>query len=128
MRNRTLLSWHRRLSVMACVVLPVLNACVSADEKERRATAAMVERAKADAVAESVFVHDSLSLAASITVDSVERMMSEERGATDADGNAWTETIFKAVTARGAVCIVDSTKAHTLLKGDTLSCQWEKTP
>lgn len=128
MRNYTTDVRRRLLPFLACVLLPALNACVSADEKERRATAAMVEQARADAAAESVFVHDSLALAASITVDTVDRVELVPRHATDEDGNAWADTIYRAIALRGTTCVVDSLKSKTLLKGDTLSCQWEKVP
>lgn len=128
MRAHNAVSWPRMRRVVVCVLLPVLHACVSADEKERRATAAMVEQAKADAAAESLYVHDSLALAASITLDTVERVETVPRRATDADGNAWADTIYRAITLRGTMCVVDSLKVKSLVKGDTLSCQWAKDP
>lgn len=113
----------RALSVSMALTLV---ACVSAEEKERRATAAMVEQAKADLAAESTFVQDSLKLAASITVDTIDLLHPLERGATDRDGNTWRDTVYQVITRDSATCLVDSLKFSTLRQGDTLSCQWEK--
>ncbi|MES2521378.1 MAG: hypothetical protein V4617_01680 [Gemmatimonadota bacterium] len=118
--------WRRLLPLFACAVLPALHACVSQEEKDRRETATMVERAKAATAAESVFVQDSISLMASITVDTVDSVELVPRRATDASGNRWADTIYRAITPSGAKCIVDSLRFNAMRKGDTLSCQWEK--
>ena len=86
----------------------------------------MIEQAKADAAADSTFAQDSLKLMASITVDTVEAVLPIPRSATDADGNSWADTIYKAITRTGASCVVDPVKFKQLTAGDTLSCQWEK--
>ena len=117
---------HSCARTLAIGALLALGACTSAQEKQRRATALMVEQAKADAAAESTFVQDSLKLMASITVDTVEIVVSVPRAATDADGISWADTIYKAITRGGASCVVDAIKSRQLTAGDTLSCQWEK--
>ena len=121
-------TYVRALAIGAFTIgaLLTLGACTSAEEKQRRATAAMVAQAKADAAAESTFVQDSLKLMTSITVDTIEIVVPVPRGATDADGNSWADTIYKAITRTGASCVVDSVKFKQLTAGDTLSCQWEK--
>lgn len=114
--------------VLVLTTMVSASACVPADEKERRRVAIMVEQAKADAVAESVFVQDSLALLSSITVDTVASVTLVQPGASDEEGNSWIDTIYQAIARRGTVCAIDSSRFATLTGGDTLSCQWEKVP
>lgn len=117
---------HSTLRVSACVMLCLTSiGCTSKEEKERRATAAMIEQAKADIAAESLFVQDSIKLAASFSVDTVLTMRALQRQATDRDGNDWTDTVYQIFTRDSAKCMVDGRKFSLLSPGDTLSCQWE---
>lgn len=114
----------RRL-VCAALVLVSLGACVSTEEKERRKEEAMIEQAQADAAAESVFVHDSINVAASITVDTVEFSRDSIVINDDAESESdRVQRVYRMFTRDRAVCIVDSMRFNTAQKGDTLSCQW----
>ena len=109
----------------AVTVLATINGCTSAEEKERRQTAAMIEQAKADAAAESSFVVDSMKLKESIVLDTVETIADSTALYTDNDGNTTTDHTYVARTRAGATCEIDAPRFATMIKGDTLSCQWD---
>jgi hypothetical protein len=119
-----------RYLTLACTLvasaLATLGACTSAEEKERRQTAAMIEQAKADAAAESSFVVDSIKLKESITLDTVATLIDSTALYTDNDGNTTTDHSYFARTQHGATCEVDALRFGMMIKGDTLSCQWEQ--
>lgn len=112
----------RRASLML-VALPLLASCTSAEEKARREEEAMVALAKADAEAESLFVHDSLAVAASISLDTV-NMLVRTTPLYDDDGNVVTPAQLIVRSTRGADCLIDSARAVRVVQGDTLRCQW----
>ena len=114
----------RRLTACA-VVLVLASACTSKEEKARRLDEAMVERAKADASAESLFVADSLKLAASITLDTVADLERQSQLYNDDSGDMQTENKYFALTRVRARCALDSARYHRTVRGDTLTCQWE---
>jgi len=113
-------------AICALTVMLSFSACVSAEEKERRKEEAMVAQAKIDMLAESLFVQDSLKLAASITVDTME--FSRDSLVLDIDTSEPNASnhIYRVFSRNGAICLVDSTRFSTIQKGDTLSCQWER--
>ena len=109
------------------MVLVTMVACTSKAERERRQLAAMIEQAKADAAAESTFVQDSMKVAASITVDTVE--FSRDSVMLDTSDSSAGATrrvlhVYRLFTRDRAVCSVDSVRYANTEKGDTLSCQW----
>jgi hypothetical protein len=114
-----------RILTLAMVALATISACTSAEEKERRRTAAMIEQAKADAAAESSFVADSIKLKESIVLDTVDVLADSMALYTDDDGNTTTDHVYLARTRTGATCEVDMVHYATMMKGDTLSCQWD---
>ena len=101
-----------------------LAACTSDEEKARQREAAMIAQAKADAVAEAEFTDDSLTLAASITVDTVRRLERRDSYTTNDEGDDTRGPRFEAIAADGQVCLLTPTRFTTLIVGDTLSCQW----
>jgi hypothetical protein len=115
----------KRYLTLAVVALATVSACTSAEEKDRRRTAAMIEQAKADAAAESSFVVDSLKLKESIVLDTVETITDSTALYTDNDGNTTTDHTYVAKTRAGASCEIDAVRFATMIKGDTLSCQWD---
>ncbi len=112
--------WILAVAIVACG-----SGCVSAEEKARRVEEAMVEQAKADATAESLFVADSVKLAASITLDTVADLERHSELATDDRGDMVTLRQFFALTRARARCALDSARYERTVRGDTLTCQWE---
>ncbi len=113
-----------RTPVTICALL-LVSACTSAEERTRKAEEAMVTQAKIEAAAESVFVQDSLKLQASITMDTIDvlvhtsQLFTSDNGATEVDNKYVVQTRLRAS------CEVDSIRYTRIVKGDTLSCQWE---
>ena len=107
------------------VALLSIGACVGADERARRTEERMVEAAKGEIQAESLFVQDSLKLTASITTDTVDEMR-DSTSMSIVDNMTYTDHYYKAVSRSRAVCTVDSVVYARLARGDTLSCQWEQ--
>lgn len=104
-----------------------LAACTSAEEAKRQRELAMIAQATADSVAEAEFVVDSIALAASITVDTIAdvRIRSVAVPSDDGDDGGDGPTLrHEAVAPGGKVCAVTPTRYVTLIRGDTLSCQW----
>ncbi len=116
----------RYLTLAFIATSTALGACTSAEEQERRQTAAMIEQAKADAAAESTFVQDSVKLTVSITVDTMEFSRDSVAYSVDDEGKSVAEHEYRVYTRDRAICLVDSTRYNTIQKGDTLSCQWEQ--
>ena len=114
----------RRLSATALVIL-LASACTSTEEKARRMEEAMVEQAKVDASAESLFVADSLMLAASITLDTVADLERQSQLYDDNRGDMQTANTYLALTRLRARCALDSARYARTVRGDTLTCQWE---
>lgn len=100
-----------------------VSACASDEEKARRAEEKMVELAKVDAQAESLFVHDSLAVAASITVDTVSSA-GYFPALVNPDGDTLAPSQSLARSRSGATCMLDSATAMRVAPGDTLRCQW----
>jgi hypothetical protein len=99
-----------------------LGACTSDEEKARARELAMIEQAKADSVDEAQFVADSLALAASITLDTVQLVRIVNQ--TSPDDSDVIESVYQAVSRKGQVCLLEFTRYKLLAVGDTLSCQW----
>ena len=114
----------RQVSACALVLL-FASGCTSADEKARRMEEAMVEQAKVDASAESLFVADSLKLAASITLDTVADLERQSQLYDDDRGDMQTANTYVALTRLRARCALDSARYGRTVRGDTLTCQWE---
>lgn len=101
------------------------GACANAEERARQAEERMVAQAKIEATAESVFVQDSLKLQASITMDTVDVSVHTSQLFTNSDGGTDVDNRYVVQTRLRASCEVDSTRYARVVKGDTLSCQWE---
>ena len=101
-----------------------LAACTSDAEKARQREIAMIEQAIADSVAEAEFADDSLTLAASITVDTIRGLERRDSYSTNDEGDDTSGPRFEAIAADGQVCLLTPTRFTTLIVGDTLSCQW----
>jgi len=101
------------------------SACTSAEERARKTEEAMVTQAKIEAAAESAFVQDSLKLQASITMDTVDVLVRTSQLFTNDDGGTDTDYKYVVQTRLRASCEVDSVRYTRMVKGDTLSCQWE---
>ena len=114
-----------RSAALCMVALLSIGACVGADERARRTEERMVEAAKGEIQAESLFVQDSLKLTASITTDTVDEMR-DSTSMSIVDNMTYTDHYYKAVSRSRAVCTVDSVVYARLARGDTLSCQWEQ--
>jgi hypothetical protein len=106
------------------LLIALCAACTSAEEKEQRRKTAMIEAAKEDSTAEADFVQDSVTLAASITVDSVAQLLTVREPQRDEDDNEFMVTRWVAVSPKLTRCLLDSTRYTALVAGDTLSCQW----
>ena len=115
--------FSRYIVVSVLLFLP-FGACVSADEKARRNEERMVEAAKEEIQAESLFVQDSIKLTASITQDTVDELR-DSTSMSIVDNVTYTDHNYRAVSRSRAVCAVDSAAFARLTRGDTLSCQWE---
>lgn len=118
LRTRT-----RAARLLLAAVLPLVTACVNAEEKARRDEEAMVALAREEMEAESLFLHDSLALTASFTVDTV-RMLLRTTPELDERGDTVTPAQFIVRSTQGFNCLVDSTRAMHVAPGDTLRCQW----
>lgn len=116
----------RAARVALIVALPLAAACTSEEEKARRAEEAMVAMAKEDIAAESLFVHDSTAIAASITLDTV-TLVGISPPVLNGDGDTVEGKRFFAHSRRGGVCLLDSVRLLTIAQGDTLRCQWDTT-
>jgi len=101
-----------------------LAACTSDEEKAKQRDAAMIEQAKADAAAEAEFADDSVTLAASITVDTVRGLERRDSYTTSDEDDDTSGPRFEAIAANGQVCLLTPTRFTALVVGDTLSCQW----
>jgi hypothetical protein len=112
---------------MWCVVVS-LSACASPEEKQRRLDSAMVEQAKLDAQDEAEFVEDSVKLASSITVDTIYDIRTVPTVGRDADGREFTYDVYTVTARNNQRCLVEPARFTTLVRGDTLSCQWESAP
>lgn len=108
--------------------LIVVGACENIEQRDARHRAEMVEMARADQAAESTFVGDSVALAASFSVDTIDGIAIAAVDAYDEEGYRRTEKVFRVTTKAGQSCFVDSARGALLAFGDTLTCQWEKTP
>jgi hypothetical protein len=112
-----------------CVAaLVCVSGCEDIATREARQRVEMVEMARADAVAESTFVQDSVAIAASFHVDTIDGIAIAGVDVYDDEGYRRTEKVFKVTTRKAQVCFVDSTRGALLAFGDTLTCQWEKSP
>lgn len=121
--------FNTRRAVVCLLTLAGATGCSeNIEEREGRHLREMVEMAKADAAAESTFVQDSIRLVESIKADTVELIEPGGRDVTDEYGRRSREPMFKVTTRGGALCVVDSMRGASLVKGDTLSCQWESRP
>ncbi len=107
---------------LACVVA---SGCASKEERAQQLETAMVEQAKADAAAESLFVTDSAKLAASITLDTVADLERRSQLYNDENGDMRTENSYVALTRTRARCALDSARYERTVRGDTLTCQWD---
>jgi hypothetical protein len=114
-----------RRRILLAAVAAAMSACVGKEEKARRREEAMVEQAKADATAESLFVADSLKLAASITLDTVADLERHSQLFNDDNGDMRTEHGYFALTRLRARCALDSARYARTVRGDTVTCQWE---
>ncbi len=117
-----------RLVPALLVPLFLVAACTSAEEKAKQREAEMIEQAKADSAAEADFVKDSITLAASITVDTITAVRTAEQRNVDDEGNEYSETVQQAVSPTGHTCILTLEKARSVIVGDTISCQWSGGP
>ena len=113
----------RTIALSALAVL-AFSACVSAEEKARRNEERMVQAAKEEIQAESLFMQDSIKLTASITQDTVDEMR-DSTSKSIVDNMTYTDHFYTAVSRSRALCTVDSAAFARLTRGDTLSCQWE---
>jgi hypothetical protein len=109
-------------------LIGALAACASPEEKQRRLDSAMVEQAKLDAQDEAEFLEDSAKLAASITLDTIVDLRELSNVGTDQYGDQFTYATYTAMARNLSRCFVDQTRFSTLVRGDTLSCQWEPQP
>ena len=107
------------------VVLVLLGACASGAEKTQRLEAAMVAQAKLDVEAESLYVADSVRLAASITLDTVADLERHTALFNDDNGDMQSERSYLALTRLRARCALDSARYERTVRGDTLTCQWD---
>jgi hypothetical protein len=110
-----------------CLIV-ALAACASPEEKQRRLDSAMVEQAKLDAQDEAEFLEDSAKLAASITVDTIYDVREMSNVGTDENGDQFTYDTYAATARNRSRCFVDQARFRSLVRGDTLRCQWEPQP
>lgn len=113
-----------RIPTTLAIALLAVGACTSAEEKQRRLEEAMVRAAKADAADESTFVADSVAVLQSITMDTVVELQMRVVEGSAEDTETQYVTRYLALSPRGNRCLLDSLKYQTLVRGDTLSCQW----
>ena len=126
-RTRTSLRTRTRAAtLLVAAVLPLVTACVNADEKARRDEEAMVALAREEMEAESLFVHDSVAIAASITLDTID-VLERTLPMLNWERDTVAEAQFVARTRAGASCLLDSAHFARVAKGDTLRCQWDTT-
>jgi hypothetical protein len=107
------------------LLLSACISCTSQAEQQRRHEAAMIEQAKLDAASEEEFVKDSLTLAASISTDTIAELLAIPSNGIDENGNAFTYKTHSAVSRSGARCLLQLPRFNELIVGDTLACQWE---
>ncbi len=117
---------HTRWLIPAALLL--VAACTSAEEKQRKREAQMIEQAKEDAAAEAEFVVDSVKLAASITVDTVKETRAVQDTVPDDESEPQLVLAYVALSPSGTRCTLTPEKFRTLVVGDTLSCQWATRP
>lgn len=101
-----------------------LLACTSAEERARQREEAMIAQARADSAAEADFIADSVALAASVTVDSVVELRVRTVRTPLEGGDHVSAPNHEAVNRFGLVCTLDEERYRTLVRGDTLRCQW----
>lgn len=106
----------------------LLAACSSAEEKARERELAMIEQAKADSTAEADFIGDSVRLAASFTVDTIRELRIRDVTEVDDDGDNLLTSLHQAVAPNGQVCALTPERYPTVVRGDTLTCQWGPPP
>ena len=102
----------------------VLAACTSAEDKAHERDRQMIAQAQADSAAEADFIADSLALAASITVDTVRELQSRDVTIVDDNGDEFLAPAREAIGTTGLVCALSVDRFVQLNRGDTLSCQW----
>ncbi len=110
------------------IAVLLLAGCTSPEEKARERERAMIEQAKADSAAEADFIGDSVRLAASVTVDTVRELRVREVSEVDDDGDSFLTSLREAVAANGQVCALTPERYPTVVRGDTLTCQWGPPP